>query len=156
LGVVFGVITLTFVLLHLAPGDPVDRLLGPAATALQRDATRHALGLDQPLATQYLAWLGRAVRGDFGTSLVQGRPIATMLAEAWPATALLVFLSLGASYVLGIALGLIQANIRRGGVDAAISAGSVALNAIPGYWLGLVMVMVFTWWLRWLPAFGAA
>jgi peptide/nickel transport system permease protein len=156
LGVVFGVITLTFVLLHLAPGDPVDRLLGPAATALQRDATRHALGLDQPLATQYLAWLGRAVRGDFGTSLVQGRPIATMLAEAWPATALLVFLSLGASYVLGIALGLFQANIRRGGVDAAISAGSVALNAIPGYWLGLVMVMVFTWWLRWLPAFGAA
>ena len=101
--VVAGVVTLTFALLHLAPGDPVQRLLGPSATADQLTAARGALGLDRPLLEQYVAWLGRAVRGDFGTSIAQGRPVATMLAEAWPATALLVILSIALSWLIGIA-----------------------------------------------------
>src|ERR1041385_6241703 len=84
--VVFGVVTLTFLLLHLAPGDPVARLLGPAASPEQITAARHGLGLDRPLPAQYADWLGRAVRGDFGASIAQGRPAAALLAEAWPAT----------------------------------------------------------------------
>src|SRR5213592_811825 len=88
--VVFGVVSLTFLLLRLAPGDPVARLLGPAASAEQIAAARHGLGLDRPLPAQYADWLGRAVRGDFGASITQGRPAAALLAEAWPATALLV------------------------------------------------------------------
>src|ERR1041385_4250278 len=86
IAVVFGVVTLTFILLHLAPGDPVRRLLGPAATPEQLETGRHQLGLDRPVAAQYGDWLGRAVRGDFGTSIAQGRPAAALLAEAWPAT----------------------------------------------------------------------
>jgi peptide/nickel transport system permease protein len=156
IAVVFGVVTLTFILLHLAPGDPVRRLLGPAATPEQLETGRHQLGLDRPVAAQYGDWLGRAVRGDFGTSIVQGRPAAALLAEAWPATALLILLSLTLSWLAGIAIGAFQANTRRRGLDAAASALSVALNAMPSYWLGLALVLVFTYQLRWLPAFGAA
>ncbi len=153
---VLGVVTLTFVLLHLAPGDPVVRLLGPDATAAQRAAARHALGLDRPLLAQYGSWLSRTVHGDFGSSFVTGRPVSAMLGEAWPATALLVAVSLAASYLFGVIIGTLQANTRRRGVDGAVSAASVTLNAVPGYWLGLVLVMLFTYRLRWLPAFGAA
>lgn len=154
--VVFGVVTLTFLLLQLAPGDPVQRLLGPAATPEQIEAGRRSLGLDQPLLEQYSAWLGRAVRGDFGASIAQGRPAAALLAEAWPATALLILLSLGLSWLLGILIGTVQANTRRRRLDTATTALTVALNAMPSYWLGLALVMVFTYQLRWLPAFGAA
>jgi peptide/nickel transport system permease protein len=154
--VVLGVVTLTFALLHLAPGDPVQRLLGPSAGPEQVEAARAALGLDRPLVTQYAEWLGRAVRGDFGTSIAQGRPAAALLGEAWPATALLVLLSIILSWVAGIAVGSLQANTRRPGLDGWLSTVTVSLNAMPSYWLGLALVMVFAYGLRWLPAFGAA
>jgi len=154
--VVLGVVTLTFFLLHLAPGDPVQRLLGPAAEPEQIDAARKTLGLDQPLPLQFAQWLARAARGDFGLSIAHGRSAASLLGEAWPATALLVLLSIILSWTLGIAIGALQANTRRATLDGLISAITVALNAMPGYWLGLVLVMVFTYQLGWLPAFGAA
>jgi peptide/nickel transport system permease protein len=154
--VVFGVVTLTFLLLHLAPGDPVQRLLGPSAGLEQLEAARRELGLDRPLVQQYLGWLGRTVRGNFGVSIAQGRPAGDLLAEAWPATALLVLLSIALSWLGGIVVGAFQANTRRRTLDAWVSTGTVALNAMPGYWLGLALVMVFTYRLRWLPAFGAA
>lgn len=153
--VVLGVVTLTFLLLHLAPGDPVRRLLGPAAGAEQVVVARHSLGLDRPLAEQYVQWIGRAARGDFGQSIALGRPASGLLREAWPATALLVSLSLLLSWAGGITIGALQANTRRRGLDAVASVITVALNAMPGYWLGLVLVMVFTYQLGLLPAFGA-
>src|SRR5712692_9463975 len=128
LAVVAGVATLTFFLLRLAPGDPVERLLGPAATAEQLAAQRQALGLDRPLPAQYAAWL---------------------------ATAALVGLSLLLSYLLGIAVGAVQA--ARGGTRlyTTLSVSTVTLFALPGYWLGLMLVLVFTYRLRILPSFGA-
>ena len=109
LAVVAGVVTLTFVLLRLAPGDPVEQLLGPAATPAQVSAARHALGLDRPVAAQYVAWLGRFARGDWGTSIATGRPVRALLGEAVPATLELVGLSLALSYLLGLTVGAIQA-----------------------------------------------
>ena len=153
--VVFGVLTLMFFLLRLAPGDPARLLVGPAATAEQVAAQRRALGLDRPAAEQYAAWLGRFVRGDWGTSIATGRPVRGMLAEAWPATIRLVGVSLVLSYLLGIAVGVVQA-MKGGGVDTALSVVSVTLFALPGYWLGLMLVMLFTYQLRILPSFGAA
>ncbi len=154
LGVVLGVVVLTFVLLHLAPGDPALHLAGPAATPERLAAIRTELQLDQPLWWQFVAWLGRLARGDWGRSVATGRPVATMLLEAWPATALLVLTSLAGSYLLGIALGLWQVRSRRS-VDTTLTTVSVTLFAMPGYWLAVLLVWLFAYHLRWLPAFGA-
>jgi peptide/nickel transport system permease protein len=129
--------------------------MGPAATESQVAAQRHALGLDRPAPAQYAAWLDRFARGDWGTSIATGRSVRRMLGEAWPATVRLVGLSLLLSYLLGIAVGVVQA-IRRGPLDTALSVFTVTLFALPGYWLGLMLVMLFTYRARMLPAFGAA
>lgn len=153
--VLAGVVALTFVLLHAAPGDTAVHLAGPDATPAQLEAVRHQLGLDRALPLQFAEWLSRAARGDWGTSLATGRPASRMLGEAWPATALLVVLSLGCSYLLGIIVGLVQARARPA-TDTSLSIVSVTLFAMPGYWLAVMLVWVFAYQLRILPAFGAA
>jgi peptide/nickel transport system permease protein len=153
--VIIGVVTLMFFLLRLAPGDPALLLVGPTASQEQVAAQRKALGLDRPVPEQYAAWLGRFLRGDWGTSIATGRPVSGMISDAWPATVRLVGLSLLLSYLLGIAVGAVQAT-RSGRLDTTLSVISVTLFALPGYWLGLMLVMVFTYWARALPAFGAA
>src|SRR3989441_10485266 len=156
IAVVGGVVTLTFLLLHAAPGDPAERLLGPTATTEQLAAQRRALGLERSLPTQYATWLARAARGDWGISIATGRPVVAMFAGAWPATVRLVLLSLFLAYGLGLAVGAVQATHDGSRLDTALSITSVTLFALPGYWLGLMLVMVFTYWLRVLPAFGSA
>ncbi len=156
LAVVLGVATLTFVLLHLAPGDPIDLMLGPSATAEQRATQRTALGLDRPLAAQLTSWLGRFARGDWGSSIANGRPVRALLATAWRQTAWLVGLSLVLSYLFGLALGAVQGARSGSQLDTLFSVSTVTLFAMPGYWLGLMLVLVFTYWARFLPAFGTA
>ncbi len=154
--VVWGVVTLVFLLLHAAPGDPAALLLGPTATPEQIAAQRESLGFDRPVAAQYAGWLARFTGGDWGTSIATGRPVRAMLSDAWPATARLVGLSLALSYLLGLALGVVQAARPGSRTDTVLSVVSVTLFALPGYWLGLMLVLVFTYELRLLPAFGAA
>jgi peptide/nickel transport system permease protein len=155
LAVVVGVVTLMFFLIRVAPGDPALLLVGPTATQEQLAAQRKELGLDRPLPEQYAAWLSRFVRGDWGTSIATGRPVRAMISNAWPATVSLVGLSLLLSYLIGIVVGAIQAT-SGGRLDTTLSVVTVTLFALPGYWLGLMLVMVFTYWARLLPAFGAA
>jgi peptide/nickel transport system permease protein len=155
LGVVLGVITLTFLLLHLAPGDPARHLAGAGASPAQLAALRERLGLDRPIAEQFARWLGQAARGEWGHSLATGRPVTAMLGEAWPWTAGLVASSLVLSFLTGIGIALVQARARRG-TDTALSVISVSLFAMPGYWLAVMLVWVFAYQLRLLPAFGAA
>jgi peptide/nickel transport system permease protein len=155
LAVVVGVVTLMFFLIRLAPGDPALLLVGPNASEEQLATQRKVLGLDRPLPEQYGAWLARFVGGDWGSSIATGRPVLAMIADAWPATVRLVGLSLLLSYILGILVGAVQA-ARGGRLDTTLSVISVTLFALPGYWLGLMLVMVFTYWARALPAFGAA
>lgn len=154
--VVAGVVTLTFLLLHAAPGDPAARLLPPTATAAQLAAARRALGLDRPLAAQYAAWLGDFVRGRWSTSFATGRPVRAMIAAAWPATAELVGISLALSFLFGIAVGAVQAFHAGSRLDTGLAVATVTLFALPGYWIGLMLVMAFTYALHLLPAFGAA
>src|SRR5919201_3825807 len=156
LAVVLGVVTLTFLLLHVAPGDPVDLLLGPRATAEQLVAQRRALGLDQPLPQQFATWLARFARGDWGLSIRTGQPVRAMLGTAWPATAGWVALSLLLSYLIGLGLGALQAARSGSRFDTLHSIVSVTLFGIPGYWLALMLILVFTYWARLLPAFGIA
>lgn len=155
-GVMWGVVTLVFLLLRIAPGDPARLLLGPTATAAQLEVQREQLGLNRPVIEQYGAWLSDVARGDLGTSIATGRPVRAMLSEAWPATALLVSLSLLLSYLLGIALALVQASVSGSKTDTSLSVASVTLYAMPSYWLAVVLVLVFAYWLRLLPAFGAS
>jgi peptide/nickel transport system permease protein len=154
-GVVAGVVILTFALLHAAPGDPVERLLGPTATPEQIAAQRRALGLDRPLAAQLVDWVRRTAGGDWGTSIATGQPVRAMLADAWPPTVRLIALSLVLSYLAAIVIGVVQAARARSRVDTVLSVATVTLFAMPGYWLGLMLVMVFTYSLGWFPAFGA-
>jgi peptide/nickel transport system permease protein len=156
LTVVVGVVTLTFILLHAAPGDPVTRLLGPSAAPEQVAVQRRALGLDRPLAVQYGRWVSGFATGRWGTSIATGRPVRDMIATAWPPTVILVGLSLVLSHLLGLVVGTIQAARRGSRLDRALSVGTVTLFAVPGYWLGLMLIMVFAYWLKVLPAFGAA
>ena len=152
--VVLGVVTLMFFLIRLAPGDPALLLVGPSATQEQLETQRRAMGLDRPLPEQYATWLGRFIQGDWGSSIATGRPVGTMISQAWPATVSLVGLSLLLSYLLGIVVGVVQAS-RGGRLDTTLSVVTVTLFAVPGYWLGLMLVMVFTYWARILPSFGA-
>jgi peptide/nickel transport system permease protein len=155
LSVVLGAVSLTFLLLHLAPGDPALALAGPTASPAQVEAERVRLGLDRPLGVQYLRWLSQAAGGDWGRSIATGRPVVRMLGDAWPATAILVLLSLALTQVLGAAIGAVQSGAGPR-ADTALSVITVGLVAAPGYWLGLMLIMVFTYHLGLLPAFGAA
>ena len=158
------VVTATFVALHLVPGDPVRLFLGPAADPATVAATRHALGLDRPLPAQYLEWLGRFASGRWGTSIAQQRPVAAVLGDALGPTLLLVGASLLLTYVGGILVGAWQAARRASRADAAVTAATTVLYALPSYVVALGLVAVFAYgtalW-RWpaalrFPAFGAA
>jgi peptide/nickel transport system permease protein len=155
IAVIVGVLALTFLLLHASPGDPVRRLLGPNATAGQVAAQRQVLGLDRPLPLQFAEWAGAFVRGDWGRSIETGEPVRRMIGRAWPRTVELTGLSLLLSYLIGIIVGTIQAARNRTGLDTSLSIATVTLFAMPSYWLGLMLVMLFAYALRWLPAFGA-
>jgi peptide/nickel transport system permease protein len=164
IGLVFAVVTVTFVLLTLAPGDPARLWVGPGADATTLEAARHALGLDRPLAARYVAWLADFVRGRWGTSLAQQRPVTRVLADAVPYTLLLSGTSLLLTYLGGIIVGLLQAVKRARALDTALTVTTLVIYGMPAYWLGLMLVLVFTYgaarygWPGWLqfPAFGAA
>ena len=139
------VLTLTFVGLHLAPGDPVRLMLGPMSDPSAESAARHELGLDRPMPVQYGTWLARFVTGDWGTSIAQHRPVTGVLGDALGPTLLLTGLSLLLSYLAGIAVGALQAAHRRSSLDTAITVVTTTLYALPSYVLALVLVLCFAY-----------
>lgn len=156
------VLSLTFALLRLAPGDPATFLLPPGATASDAARRRAELGLDRPVAIQYARWVGGTLRGDLGTSFTDRRPVTQVLRDALPISLALGGLSLLLSFLIGAIVGIIQA-ARRGSLsDLMITTVSVVLVASPAYWLGLAAIACFTYlasslslplWMR-LPAVG--
>jgi peptide/nickel transport system permease protein len=156
------VTTLTFALLHLAPGDPATLLIAPTATAGEAAQLRATLGLDAPLPVQYARWIGGVLQGDLGRSLVRSLPVRTVIAESLPISLFLGGISLLISFVLGTLLGLVQALRVGPRADRWLSLVSVTVYAAPSFWLALALVAVFTSgvavlglpdFLR-LPAFG--
>lgn len=157
------VVTATFAALHLMPGDPVRLYLGPTADSSVVAATRHALGLDRPLAVQYATWIARFVRGDWGISIAEQRPVVRVLGDALGPTLALVGASLLLTYLGGIAIGAYQAARRRSRVDTALTAVTAVTYALPSYVVALALVALFAYgaalW-RWpaalrFPAFGS-
>lgn len=151
--VVLGVSVVAFGLLHLS-GDPAALLLPPSATREDIDLFRRQLGLDRPVPVQYLDFLGKAVRGDFGMSIRYNQPAMGLVLDRLPATLQLSGAGLGLSLLLGLPLGILAA-VRRGSwLDQVSLALSLVGQAFPVFWLGIVLIILFAENLRWLPASG--
>ncbi|HEY9209830.1 MAG TPA: nickel ABC transporter permease [Methylotenera sp.] len=152
--VIFGVLLLTFLLIHLVPGDPVEVMLGESASSADRDALRTELGLNQPLLQQFGTYLNKLVHGDFGHSIHTKASIAELLKTRYPATLKLALLALLIGLFIGIPLGIYSALKAGRWQDILVTVVSVRLSAMPAFWLGPVLMLIFAVWLGWLPVSG--
>lgn len=154
LPVLFGASVFAFLLAHLAPGDETSVLLGPYASPQARAALSHQLGLNEPLPVQYLRWLGRALRGDLGTSVQLQSSVSSVLATKFANTLLLGAASFVAALVLGLLAGFISPLSRGRWLDRAVQGTTALFAYIPVFLLGVILVYVFSIKLDWLPASG--
>ena len=151
--VLLGVSVLAFGLLHLS-GDPLAGLVPPGSSPEQAASIRQQYGLDRPLPEQYVSFLARAARGDLGRSWRQGRPALDAVLERLPNTVMLTGLAVALAAIVGLGLGL-AGGVRPGGVLDLLGRLAAALGqAVPGFWLGTVLILVFAVRLRWLPSSG--
>ena len=135
-------------------GDPVTSLLGQDATQQQREELRRDLGLDQPFPVQFARFVGNAVRGEFGISLRQGQPVSALIAARFPATMELAFAAALLALVVGVPLG-VYAALRRGRLGAqVVMAVSLLGVSLPTFLIGILLILVFSVLLGWLPSFG--
>jgi peptide/nickel transport system permease protein len=151
--VMLGVSAIVFFCLFLT-GDPAALMLSPDASRAEIDAFRHAMGFDDPIALQYLRYLGRLVQGDLGRSLRFEAPALGLVLERVPATALLAVAALAWSTAVGFVLGVIGALKRDSWIDLLVRLVALSGQAVPVFWLGLVLIIVFALQLRWLPTSG--
>ena len=152
--VMLGVCTLVFLLIHLIPGDPVTAMLGERARPADQQALRLALGLDRPLAEQYASYLTGLLQLDLGYSFQDQRPVAGILGERLPATLQLAGASLLLALMLAVPLGLLAAYRNGSPWDAGAMTFSLLGISIPNFWLGPLLIMVFSLWLGWTPVSG--
>ncbi len=152
--VVFGVVTVVFFVLQLT-GDPVRLMIGESASEEDIVNIRHQLGLDRPLHEQYLSFLGKAVRGDFGESIRQrGRPAMGIVLDRYPATLRLAFLALAVSVALAVLFGVISAVKRSSALDNVVMLLALVGQSVPNFWLGIMLILIVAVQLGWLPSQG--
>ena len=149
-----GVLVVTFLLLYVAPGDPVSEMVGERADPETVARLRRELRLDDPLPVQFGHYMGNVLRGDLGTSYITGRPIAHDLAERFPKTLQLAGAAMLLAVVLGVTIGVL-ASTRPGGWIDRLSLGLTYVGiSFPVYWVGLLLILLFAVTLRWLPPSG--
>jgi peptide/nickel transport system permease protein len=153
--VLLGVVFVVMLTIDLLPGDAVTLMLGEHATKDAVARLREHLGLDKPFLVRYLDYVGQLVRGDLGRSIQQNRPVAAELADAWPATLQLTVAALLLAALVGIASGVASAVWPNSLFDAVARLGSLFGLSMPIFWTGLVLIVVFSLWLNWLPVGGA-
>lgn len=155
LPLLLGIVTITFFIIRLAPGDPMDMYLEPTRQhQLDPEVVeliRQKYGLDQPVHIQYVKWVANVARGDFGESFRHRRPVNRILAEAIPYTLQLTVLALLFDALVGIVLGIVSAVKQYSLLDKTVTLGSLVVYAIPGFWLALMLVLVFSVHLGWFP-----
>jgi len=152
--VVLGVVCIVFLLIHLVPGDPVEMMLGESARPADREALRAALGLDQPVLVQLGQYLGGLLQFDLGTSLHSRQPIAGILAERLPATLELASVALLLAIIIALPLGIMAATHKDKGWDTGAMSFSLLGVSIPNFWMGPMLILVFSLWLGWTPVSG--
>lgn len=152
--VVFGVVLLTFLLVHAVPGDPVEVMLGESASSADRMQLRADLGLNQPIYMQFGVYLNKLAHGDLGVSIHSKKPIIDLLAERLPATAKLALLALSFAIFIGLPLGIIAALKVNQWPDKLANLLSLSISAMPHFWMGPMLMMVFALWLGLLPVSG--
>jgi peptide/nickel transport system permease protein len=152
---ILGIVTATFFVVHLAPGDPMNmfieeqrqRRVDPEVLELLREK----YGLDQPIHIQYVRWLKNLAKGDLGESFRSRRPVRNMLLEAIPYTLQLTVLAILLDALIGISLGIVSAVKQYSKLDKTVTLGSLVVYAIPSFWLALMLIMVFSVNLGWFP-----
>jgi peptide/nickel transport system permease protein len=149
-----GVTIIVFSLLHLAPGDPVSAMVPSDAPQELVEMIKKQMGLDQPLPVQYWRWLTRVVQGDLGNSLATRRPVFGEIRGALGNTLILALGAATAGFTLGVVLGTIAAFFQGRWLDKVASATAISGVSLPHYWVGIVLIIIFSVELNWLPAMG--
>jgi len=152
--VLLGVLTAVFLLIHMIPGDPVEIMLGENAMAADRAALRAELYLDDPLLVQYGRYLAGAVSGDLGSSLHSGRPVWTLVSERLPATVLLTLAAMAVALGIAVPLGIVCAVKAGRAVDHGAMVAALMGVSMPNFWLGPLLILLFSVSLGWLPLGG--
>ena len=152
--VIFGVLLLTFLLIHLVPGDPVEVMLGESASPADREVLRAELGLNQPIIYQFGHYLNKLAHADFGLSIHTQTPIIELIKTRYPATLKLAFVSLLIGLSIGVPMGIYAALKASKWQDLIVTLVSVRLSAMPAFWLGPMLMLIFAVWLGWLPVSG--
>jgi peptide/nickel transport system permease protein len=154
--IMFGVAIVVFFFMRLTPGDPVDIMMGQAGSvsAGEMDQLRHEFHLDEPLPMQLWLFLQDAVRGDFGYSYIQKRPVTELIAERLPATIELALGALFFALLIAIPIGIISAVRQYSLVDRVSMAGAFLGISMPAFWLGIILILLFSVRLNWLPVQG--
>lgn len=149
----FIVTVITFFLINLAPGGPAS-LMRMDATAEEREALRERMGLDEPVIVRYGEWLGSSLKGDFGLSLTSGQPVTQRISERFPNTVQLTLYTLIFSVGAGVILGIISAVRRNSASDYSINFLTAIGLSVPGFWLAIMLIYLFSVVLQWLPSSG--
>jgi ABC-type dipeptide/oligopeptide/nickel transport system permease component len=152
--VMIGVTVLCFFMLKITPGDPATAILGVQASPEEVARVRHSLGLDQPWLVQLGAWAGNVLRGDLGASYINKKPVSELILTRLPITLELAFFSLLLASVIAIPAGVISAVRRYSWVDYFFTGFSLFGVSMPSFWFGILLILVFSLWLGWLPASG--
>jgi peptide/nickel transport system permease protein len=150
----FMVALIVFFLIRLIPGDPAQVLLGEGADPASLAALHAELGLDEPVPLQFATWLGHALSGDLGQSIVYGQPVGALILSRFALTGSVVVLSVSLATLVAVGLGLIAAWKRDRRIDVIVVSGASLVLAIPSFWLGLLLLLLFGVKLRWLPVVG--
>jgi peptide/nickel transport system permease protein len=152
--VIWGVVTLTFFLVRMLPGDPAALSLGMSADPQTVQALRHAMGLDQPLGVQYAIFLADAVHGDFGSSVYMSRSSTSLFLDKLPATIQLAITAMALSILVAFPVGIYSAVHANSIQDNLASAFTLVVQSMPNFWVGIMLILVFSQTLRLLPTFG--
>lgn len=153
--ILFGVSLVIFGMVHLVPGDPVRVMLGTNASPVQANALRHELGLDKPLPVQYLTFIGNALHGNLGTSIVSRRPVTAEIADRLPATLELTIAALLIAVPLGVGIGTIAAASRSRPVEGSLMVLAALGVSVPTFWIGLLFIYFFALQFGWFPVLGS-